>query len=518
MNIVERHMTYLWLLRLKSPMMIWIVMSFAYVLLALNLLATRQAPLGAQLHIRLTTPIGSYASRVGDPVNAVLIAPVVSGGEIILPAGSVVSGKLKSAQRVGLGVVHELAALNLEFTEITPPNGEALPLAARVQEVDNGREIVTREGSIRGARPTSTLSYRAGGYIRTVLEWEVHAHLAIWAIKALLLQVPEPELYYPAGVELTLVLTEPMTGLPPVSAAAAPRRLTDDERTRMAALLEEMPSRTHSAISNLPADLINVMFIGSREELSSAFEAAGWIQPTQATLRTNIQRIRAVADGHGDSTAPMSDLLVQDTKADLSWQKSFNDVSKRHHIRIWKQPATWNGQEVWIGAATHDVDFAYLRPGRAMTHKIAENVDNERDKVVNDLVFTSCVDMVDDLDRLDVPNITRNATGDPMQTDSHIAILHLNSCDAPPSSMETAGATLALHGNKVQRFARREILSFRSDLLRENVYWRSFEGLRYLVTAYRQRGGRSDQNDALLPPAEERQASARASFVKDFFR
>lgn len=493
-------------------------MSFAYALLALNLLATRQVPPGAQLHIRLTTPVGSYASRAGDPVNAVLIAPVVAGEETILPAGSLISGRLKSVQRVGLGFIHELAALDLEFTGITAPNGENLPLFARIQEVDNARERLTAEGSIRGTRPTSSLSYRFGGYIRTAIEWELHARIAIWAIKAFLLQVPEPELYYPAGVELTLALTEPVTALPSTSAVASPRRLNAGERIQMAAVLAELPDRTHATLSNRPSDLINVMFIGSRDDLSDAFEAAGWLQPKPTNLRTNIRRIRAVADGRGDSTAPMSDLLVQDTKAEMSWAKSFNDVSKRHHIRIWKQPATWNGQQVWVGAATRDVDFAYLRPGSAMTHKIAENVDQERDKVVNDLVFTSCVDMADDMERLDVPATTRNATGDPMHTDTRIAILQLNTCEAPTGILQTAGATLALHGSKMQRFARREILSFRSDLLRENLYWRSYEGVRMMITAYRQRGGRGDANDARPAANEDRQTSNRASFVIDMFR
>ena len=59
-------------------------MSFAYALLALNLLASRQLPPGARFHIRLTTPISSYASHSGDAVDAVLIAPVVSNGEIVL--------------------------------------------------------------------------------------------------------------------------------------------------------------------------------------------------------------------------------------------------------------------------------------------------------------------------------------------------------------------------------------------------------------------------------------------------
>ncbi len=495
--------------------MINTVMSFAYALLALNLLATRQVPPGTQLHIRLTTPVGSYASRAGDPINAVLIAPVVSGGETILPAGTLISGRLKAVQRVGLGFIHELAALDLEFTGVTAPNGENLPLLARIQEVDNARERLTAEGSIRGTRPTSSLSYRVGGYIRTAIAWELHAPLAIWAIKTLLLQVPEPELYYPAGVEMTLALTGPVMTLPPSEPIVSPRRLSADERSKMAAVLEELPARTHAALSNRPSDLLNVMFIGSREDVADAFEAAGWMKPKPATLRTNIQRIRAVADGHGDRTAPMSDLLVQDSKAEMSWQKGFNDVSKRHHIRIWKQPVTWNGQQVWVGAATRDVDFAFLRPGNAMTHKIAEDVDQERDKVVNDLVFTSCVDMADDMDRLDVPMVTRNATGDPMRTDTRISILQLNACEAPSGIAVADRPALPLHGSKLQRFARREILSFRNDVVRENLYWRSYEGVRMMIGAYRQRGGRGDES---RPAPEERQNGNRASFVTDMFR
>ncbi|MDP9115026.1 MAG: LssY C-terminal domain-containing protein [Acidobacteriota bacterium] len=489
-------------------------MSFAYALLALNLLATRQVPPGTQLHIRLTTTVGSYASRAGDPVNAVLIAPVVAGGETILPAGSVISGRLKSVQRVGLGFIHELAALDLEFTGIAAPNGENVPLLARIQEVDNARERLTAEGSIRGTRPTSTLSYRFGGYIRTAIEWELHARLAIWAIKALLLQVPEPELYYPAGVEMTLALTEPVTALPSAGGIAAPRRLTPEEHSTMEAVLEELPTRTHAALSNRPSDLLNVMFIGTRDEVATAFEAAGWIQPKAATLRTNIHRIRAVADGRGDLTAPMSDLLVQDAKPEMLWQKSFNDVSKRHHIRIWKQSATWNGREVWVGAATHDVDFAYLRPGTAMTHKIAEDVDAERDKVANDLLFTACVDVADDMERLDVPMVTRNATGDPMRTDTRMSILELNECAAPQWTV-AADTALPQHGSKMQRFARREILSFRSDVLRDNWYWRSYEGVRMMIGAYRQRGGRGEESKA---STEARQSGNRASFVTDMFR
>ena len=492
-------------------------MSFAYALLALNLLATRQLPPGAQLHIRLTTPISSYASRPGDRVDAVLIAPVISNGEMVLPAGSLVSGKVKSVQRVGLGLVHELAGFDLEFTGIGTPDGQRFSLAARVQEVENARERLTREGGIRGARTTGSLAYRTGGYIRTAITWDMHAALAVWAIKTLLLQVPEPEIYYPAGVELTLGLTGPM--LAPASQEAPAPSLAGNDRARMDGLLAVLPTRTYAAYSNRPSDLLNVMFIGSRDDLATAFEAAGWIEPQQASLRTHIRSIRAVADGHGDSTAPMSDLLVEDQKADMSWQKSFNDLSKRHHIRIWKQPATWNGRQVWIGAATHDVDFAFWRPGTALAHKIAENVDEERDKVVNDLLFTTCASVLEKPERSDIPGLTRNATGDPMRTDTRLAILDVTACSAPASSLKYGNPALPLHGSKLQRFARREILSLRSDVVRENIYWRSYEGVRWMISAYRGRGGRAQENESRPPAGEEpKQGTDRAAFLKDMFR
>jgi len=492
-------------------------MSFAYALLALNLLATRQLPPGALLHIRLTTPISSYASRSGERVEAVLIAPVASNGEIVFPAGSLVSGKLRSVQKVGFGLVHELAGFDVEFSSIATPDGQHFSLPARVQEIENGRERLTREGGIRGDRPTRSLAYRTGGYIRTAITWDIHAALAVWAVKTLLVQVPEPEIYYPAGVELTLALTGPMLAPEPQQTPAP--SLADSDRARMDALLAVVPTRTYAAYSNRPSDLINVMFVGSRDDIITAFEAAGWIEPQQPSIRTHIRSIRAVADGHGDRTAPMSDLLVEDQKADMSWQKSFNDLSKRHHIRIWKQPATWNGRQVWIAAATHDIDFAFWRPGTALTHKIAENVDDERDKVMNDLLFTSCASVLDTPQRTDIPAFTRNATGDPMRTDTRIAILQVTACSAPATSLQFDNASLPLHGSKVQRLARREILSLRNDVIRENIYWRSYEGVRWMVTAYRGRGGRAQENETrALAKEEPKQGSDRAAFLKDMFR
>jgi hypothetical protein len=170
----------------------------------------------------------------------------------------------------------------------------------------------------------------------------------------------------------------------------------------------------------------------------------------------------------------------------MSWQKGLNDVSKRHHIRLWKQPGDWQGQELWIGAATRDVDFGFLRPSRPFTHRIAPDVDQERDKVAYDLAFTGCTNSLEWVVRTDVPRVTENGTGDLMTTDARLAVLELNNCRAPRLSAETTDtAPVPIHGGKLAVFARREILSARSDLLRNNWYWRGFEASRWMVGVVR---------------------------------
>jgi len=452
-------------------------------------MALRQAPAGTQLHIRLNAPVGTYSSKAGSPVSAVLIAPVASiGGDTVLPVGSILNGTVKRVQRVGFGLMHETAGLDLEFHEIALPDGPSLPIATRVTDIDNGRERVTDEGSILGVRTTNSIAYRASGYIRTALAWEVHARLAFWAVKTLLIQVPEPEIYYASGAELTLWLTKPVA-----SAAREPRGngvLTEEQRAHLEEQLTGMPYRSYTG-SNRPSDLVNVILIGSREQIADAFNAAGWTESKPQTWRSRLNDIRAVVEGRGDRAAPMSKLFVNDVEPEVSFQKGLNDVAKRHHVRLWKQAAAWNGQEVWVGAATRDVDFAFLRPGQALTHRIEQDIDLERDKIVRDLEFTTCTSLVNWWDRPGTPNNAHNATGDPMITDGRVAIVQLTECAAPRGIDEAP--QLRIHGNYFQRLARRQILSVRSDFYRRNLYWRTYEGTRWMVLAVRHRHPRSPE-------------------------
>jgi hypothetical protein len=443
-------------------------------------------PAGTTLHVRLTRPLGSFASRQHSPVDAVLIAGVSSAGETILPAGSLLTGEVKSVQKVGLGVLRETASLQLTFSAIAVPGGEPSPLIARLTGVDNGREVVTSTGTIHETRSTGSVGNRAAKYIRKALLWDVHAQLAIWAVKAVVVQLPEPEIYLPTGTELTLTVSDPLWVSRLGDYVPQPRALAPEERETLAPLIADLPKRASVAGSERPSDLINVLLIGSRERISAAFTAAGWVEPRPLSTRTVFAAALAVVRNTPYPDAPMSSLLVNDQKADMSWQKGFNDVAKRHHVRFWKQSEQWDGEDVWIGAATRDVDFAFLRGGTLMTHKIAAKVDHERDKVAADIAFASCADTVDWWERPGGPSHMKNGTGDAMETDQRLVVVRLNACDSPRVTQNAPGQEpLPVNGRMWQRMVRRQIICLRSDLIRGNPYWRSWEEFRTVVSFVR---------------------------------
>jgi len=176
-----------------------------------------------------------------------------------------------------------------------------------------------------------------------------------------------------------------------------------------------------------------------------------------------------------------------------------NDVAKRHHIRIWKQPGTWNGQELWTAAATRDVDFAYMRPGRYFTHEIDPKIDDERDKVANDLEFTTCAHPLAWAERQGTPHFTKNGTGDAIGTDTRMVVMQLNACESPRLSTETEDAApLVARGGGWQRFFRREVLVTRSDFLRTNIYYRSYEVTRWAVEYVRYRRRKASEMRSLM--------------------
>ena len=110
--------------------------------------ATAVAP--ALLKVRLESHLTSYSSKSGSPFRAVVLADYGHDGRVFIPEGSVIYGVVRHATSVGLGFRHERARLALDFREYQTPDGQRLPLSAKLVSIDNAREKVLSDGQIRG--------------------------------------------------------------------------------------------------------------------------------------------------------------------------------------------------------------------------------------------------------------------------------------------------------------------------------------------------------------------------------
>jgi hypothetical protein len=100
-------------------------------------------------------------------------------------------------------------------------------------------------------------------------------------------------------------------------------------------------------------------------------------------------------------------------------------VASRHHFRIWKAPFTWKGQDVWVGAGTHDIGFAKDKRNNSVTHKIDPAVDGERDNIGSSLQKANKAKSLTYYLPPDPIKEAKNATGDGYQSDGRLLVIFL---------------------------------------------------------------------------------------------
>jgi hypothetical protein len=183
-----------------------------------------------------------------------------------------------------------------------------------------------------------------------------------------------------------------------------------------------MPIQTVAQSPPKPSDVTNLMFIGTAEQVQGAFQAAGWFAAAARGRSSEFETARAMIESRGYSEAPMSVLYLDGRPPDMTFEKQNNTFNKRHHIRIWLQSQQFEGKPVWMAAATHDISITFSRESKSFTHGIDPDIDRERSKVVNDLLFTGQLKGYTLADR-SVPKGLSNATGDKLTTDGKLAVV-----------------------------------------------------------------------------------------------
>jgi hypothetical protein len=123
----------------------------------------------------------------------------------------------------------------------------------------------------------------------------------------------------------------------------------------------------------------------------------------------------------------MSTLFLFGRKQDFGYEMAepIAMVASRHHFRIWKAPFNWIGQEVWVGAGTHDIGFAKDQRNNSVTHKIDPAVDGERDNIGSSLQKANKAKTLAYYLPPNPVQDAKNATGDGYHSDGKLLVIFL---------------------------------------------------------------------------------------------
>jgi hypothetical protein len=155
----------------------------------------------------------------------------------------------------------------------------------------------------------------------------------------------------------------------------------------------------------LPADPVNLVLIGTLQQLRDAFAAAGWSQSDRLGVASSWGMVRAFAFNAPYPTAPFSTLYLFGRGQDIGFQMAINNSPrKRHHVRFWALSAAraedsmgaaafWlntdrppsDARVLWVGAGTRDTGFSLTRLTFQITHATDLDTNAERDHIVDEL-------------------------------------------------------------------------------------------------------------------------------------
>jgi hypothetical protein len=393
--------------------------------------STVVVPAGTDLQIRLTSKVASDQSKPKDTVEAVIIAPVIVNGQLAIPAGTRIRGRVEQTKRAV--TANERAVLQLGFSEIVAPGGKTAKMKTRIVDVDNARESVDDKGKVVGILAAETISARINQGIAKVAQRNPALADILDIAKGSVLGDANPEIDYEPGTELTITTLEPMKW---EHAGPVPSMPPIGDESALLTLANSFPYRTYSVRPERPSDITNLMFIGSQQAIENAFKSAGWSTAHSLSNQSVLETIRAIAELRGYKEAPVSILTLEHRPPDLVFQKQNNTFAQRHHLRIWRMSSRFEGQPVWVASSTHDIGIDFSEENHTFIHKIDPQIDKERAKIVSDLMFTNQVQSLALVDRPQVPTNTMNATGDQIITDAKMAVVLFK-----PAPVETQRAT-----------------------------------------------------------------------------
>ena len=213
------------------------------------------------------------------------------------------------------------------------------------------------------------------------------------------------------------------------------RDRTRIDETRLRNALENLPCCTTNEEGTINGDPLNIIVIGSVEQVVNAFLDNGWDETELLTRENMIKAAKAFLSGSSYRHTIISPLYCFGRRQDLSMQRPRKTISARNHLRLWMSPLLYKGAPVWVGQISRDVGVRMtFKTWPPFTHKISPAVDEAREYLVENMVISNALAEFGFVSGVGAALSTKpreNMTGDPYFTDGLRAVLVLSEKPTP---------------------------------------------------------------------------------------
>jgi hypothetical protein len=197
--------------------------------------------------------------------------------------------------------------------------------------------------------------------------------------------------------------------------------------------LQTIPCCTTNKKGSEAGDPLNLIVVGSGDDVYHAFMRAGWDETEIVTTKSAWKTAIAFISGGHYRYSPVSALYVFGRRQDIALQKTRERIHERNHLRLWLAPVKFKGKLVWVGQISRDIGVRFTTK-TIVTHKIDPDVDETRGYLIQDLWYSQGLKqfaLVGGVGAAPIQLPRHNLTGDPYFTDGLRAVLWVSSDPIP---------------------------------------------------------------------------------------
>jgi hypothetical protein len=143
--------------------------------------------------------------------------------------------------------------------------------------------------------------------------------------------------------------------------------------------LEALPCCTSDRSGTRSGDPLNLVMVGSAEELYAALLRGGWRETELIHGGSLWRTVSSFLFSSPYLHSPVSPLYLFGRPQDVAFQQARGSIHQRNHLRLWLAPFRLEGRPVWVGQISRDIGVRFTpRTWNLTTHAIDPDIDEAR--------------------------------------------------------------------------------------------------------------------------------------------